>query len=267
MKEYAVEVLCREVIAIVNETGDFILSEAAQFDKNTVEVKSRNSLVSYVDKKAEEQLVTALAQLIPESGFIAEEGTSDKKGDVWNWIIDPLDGTTNFIHGIPIFSISIALQKNDELVLGVVKELNQDEVFYAWKGGGAWMNGKPITTGSAETLSESLIATGFPYHDYERLQQYLNLLRDLMHATRGVRRMGSAAVDLAYVACGRFDGFFEYSLNAWDVAAGGFIVQEAGGAVTDFEGGNDWLFGKEILASNAKVKDDFRKKALQFFMN
>jgi len=146
--------------------------------------------------------------------------------------------------------VSIALQRNNEIVLGVVYEVNQDECFYAWKSGGAFLNQKSIHVSQNEHLKDSLIATGFPYYDYERVDSYFEVLKRIAQNSRGVRRMGSAAVDLVYTACGRFDAFFEYSLHAWDVAAGAFIVQEAGGKISDFSGGNNWLFGKEIVASN-----------------
>lgn len=255
--------LCKEVNQLTKSVGEFIKKQT--ISTSDIEVKSKNSLVTYVDKQAELKLVEGLSKLIPEAGFIAEEGTSNKKGDTYNWIVDPLDGTTNFIHSIPCYCISIGLVENNELVLGVIYEINQDELFYAWKGSDAFLNGKKIKVSSTPSVDEALIATGFPYYDYDRQEQYMELFKDLMKSSRGLRRLGSAAVDLAYVACGRFDSFYEYSLNPWDVAAGVFIVQQAGGNVSDFSGGNNFLFGKEIVASNNLIYNSIMKKVIHHF--
>lgn len=247
--------LTSSVCEIARSVGTFIRNE--QISAEAVEEKSKNSLVTYVDKTAEKRIIEGLEQLLPEAGFIAEEGTSDKKGERYNWIIDPLDGTTNFIHRIPCFSVSIALTDGDDLLLGVVYEVNLDECFYAWKDGGAYLNGSPISVSPTVKLSDSLLATGFPYYNYDRQEEYMELFKDLMKKSRGLRRLGSAAVDLVYVACGRFDGFYEYSLNPWDVAGGSIIVTEAGGRVADFSRGNNFLFGEEIVATNASVYEEF----------
>lgn len=221
-----------------------------------IEEKDKNSLVSYVDKTAEAMLVEGLQAILPGSGLITEEETEDIQGREWEWIIDPLDGTTNFLHGIPAYSISIGLRHNEVLVAGWVYELNQDELFYAWQGAGAFCNGSRIHVSTRNPLSSSLLATGFPYNDYSLVPGYMGTLEDLMRGTRGLRRIGSAAVDLAYTACGRFDGFWEYSLSPWDVAGGIVIVQEAGGRVTDFSGGDNYLFGREMIATNGLVHDE-----------
>jgi myo-inositol-1(or 4)-monophosphatase len=173
-----------------------------------VELKSVASLVTYVDKTAEARIVKALKKLIPDSGFITEEGTASHSGEKYKWIIDPLDGTTNYIHGIAPHSVSIALMENEELVIGVVYEIGQDEMFYAWKGSPAFLNGKEINVSKAANLAETLIGTGFPYYAFERVDDYNNTMKELMQHTRGLRRFGSAAVDLAYVACGRFRWLF-----------------------------------------------------------
>ncbi len=243
--------LLQDVIVLVKETGEFIRQEALKFDHSKIEYKGKNDLVSYVDKEAEKRLVAGLSEILPGSGFIAEEGTSTQKSDTYNWIIDPLDGTTNFTHGLPIYAISIALLKRNELALGVVYEVNKDECFHAIKGGGAFLNHMPIKVSPIKSLDKALLATGFPYYNFEQMQQYLSIINEFMQTTHGLRRMGSAAVDLAYTACGRFEGFFEYNLNAWDVAAGALLVSEAGGKVTDFKGGSDFLFGRELIAGNA----------------
>ena len=236
-------------IELIKKVGAFIRAESQNFQLDRIEKKGFNDLVSYVDKEAERRLVSGLGELLPTSGFIAEEGTSTLKGDIYNWIIDPLDGTTNFTHGLPVYAISVALMENDELVLGIVYEINRDECFYSVKGEPAYCNDSPIAVSDITHLEDSLLATGFPYYNFDEMNNYLRILNSFMQGTHGLRRMGSAAVDLAYVACGRFQGFFEYNLNAWDVAAGAFIVQQAGGQVTDFKGGSDYLFGREIVAS------------------
>lgn len=257
--------ITEQVSLIAEEVGTFIQLEAKKFTNADIKTKSKNSLVTYVDKTAEKKIIDFLSKLIPESGFIAEEGTSVKKGKIYNWVIDPLDGTTNFIHGIPAYCVSIALLKKSELILGVIYDPNQKETFYAWKNGGAYMNAKSIAVSRTEKLSEALLATGFPYYDYEKLDPYIDILIWLMYNSRGIRRIGSAALDLAYVACGRVDGFYEYSLNSWDVAAGTLIIKEAGGFVTDFSGGNNYLFGREILASNLKVNKELLNKIKNTF--
>lgn len=251
------QTLCQDVCALSKEVGVFIKNEGEKFSLMKVEVKGKNDFVTYVDKTSEKRIVEKLAILLPEAGFIAEEGTSTKKGEIYNWVIDPLDGTTNFIHGIPCFAISIALMRNKELVLGVIYEINLDECFYAWEGSKAYLNGKEINVTKTAKLADSLLATGFPYYDYNRMDDYMKLFNYFMTHTHGLRRLGSAATDLAYVACGRFEGFYEYSLQPWDVAAGAFIVQQAGGKVTDFKGEGNYIFGKEIVAGNTAFFDEF----------
>lgn len=247
------ELLCTKVLGVVRLAGNFIRKESMNFDNNRIEFKGLNDLVSYVDKQAERILVDNLAELLPESGFITEEQTINKKGEVYNWIIDPLDGTTNFIHGVPTYSVSVALYKNAEPVIGVVYEINRAEMFYAYQGGAAYLNNKVIRVSNRDLIADTLLATGFPYYDFEKQAQYMALFTELMRKCHGLRRIGSAAVDLAYVACGRFDAFFEYNLNAWDVAAGAFIVQQAGGRVMNFAGGEEFVETRELLATNSRV--------------
>jgi myo-inositol-1(or 4)-monophosphatase len=251
------EKLCMEAVRIARAAGSFIQMEAKEFTAKSVEYKGKNNLVSYVDKKAEDMIVIALSSLLSDAGFIAEENSERPRGAQYNWIIDPLDGTTNFVHGIPVYSTCIALMKDDEVLLGVVYEMNLDECFYAWKGGGAWLNGSRIHVSKTAKLSEALIATGFPYYDYALMTEYMKVFEYCMRNTHGIRRLGSAAVDIVYVACGRFEGFYEYGLNAWDVAAGVCIVKEAGGKVSDFSGGDNYIFGREIITSNAATYEEF----------
>lgn len=256
--------ICKEVVRISKEAGAFIRSERGK-TAGKVEEKSRNSLVTYVDKTAEKLIVDGLKPLITGAGFITEEETINVKGEEYNWVIDPLDGTTNFIHGVPCFAVSIGLLRNNEPVLGVIYEVNQNECFHGWEGSPAFLNDKVMSVSVSPTLEESLIATGFPYYDYERMDEYMNLFRHLMKNTRGLRRPGSAAVDLAYTAAGRFDAFYEYSLHPWDVAAGAFLVKQAGGKVSDFKGENGFIFNKEIIVANPHIFSELLKTIQRFF--
>lgn len=250
---HELETLTKKVEQTARNAGKFILTERLKFSTKQVEVKGHNDFVSYVDKGAEKLIVEELKEILPIAGFITEEGTEQRDENPLKWVIDPLDGTTNFIHGVPCFAVSIALLHEKEPLVGVVYEINQDEMFSAWKNGGAYLNGLPMAVSRVETVKDSLLGTGFPYYDYHLMEKYLELFKHLMQNSHGLRRPGSAATDLAYTAAGRFDGFYEYSLSPWDVAAGILLVQEAGGIVTDFSGGGDAIFTKEIVAANSLV--------------
>lgn len=240
-------------LPIIEQTGEFIRSEFGRVSAGSIEVKSKNSLVSYVDKGAEKMLVDGLGGILPEAVFLTEEDTVANQEGTWRWIIDPLDGTTNFLHALPIFAISVGLEYRGKIVLGIVQSVYLQEIYYAWQGGGAYLNGQRIRVTEQDRLEDSLLATGFPYYDYSRGKDYLQVLSYFMQHTRGIRRYGAAAIDLAYVAAGRFDGFFEYALNPWDVAAGIILIEEAGGRVSDFGGGDQHLSGQEVVASNGKI--------------
>ena len=177
--------LCTEVNRLVKQVGAFIRQEGQQFDTTKIELKAVNNLVSYVDKEAEQQLVSGLQKMLPEAGFIAEEGSASNNNEEYLWIVDPLDGTTNFSHGLPVFSISVALSLRGEHILGVVYEVNREECFYAWKNGGAYLNGQPISTSSVKSLDRSLLATGFPYYLFEKLDNYIEILKEFMQGTHG----------------------------------------------------------------------------------
>jgi len=252
------ETLTKQVCDLVVETGEFIHREMKHLKAEDIETKGLHDLVTYVDKSSEEILVKQLSGLLPGSGFIAEENDKLHPGE-YTWVIDPLDGTTNFIHGIPVYSISIGLLHGHDVLLGVIYEINQKECFYTWESAPSFLNQKPVKVSSAVKLTDCLLATGFPYYDYGRLDEYLRLFKYLMKNTRGIRRLGSAAADLAYVACGRFDGFYEYGLSPWDVCAGTLLVKNAGGKVSDFKGDKNYLFGKEIIASNLSIHNDLLK--------
>ncbi len=256
--------LCHNVIAIAKEAGQYIKSQQHTIHEIKIEAKGVHNYVTEVDKNSERFIIKQLKSLLPGSGFIAEEQTETVQAEEYNWIVDPLDGTTNYIHGLMPVAVSIALKHKEEIVLGVIYEIGADEVFWAYKGAGAYLNDKQIHVTRTSKLDDTLLATGFPFYDYSRLDRYMDLLRHFMQTSHGLRRLGSAATDLAYVACGRFDGFFEYSLSPWDVAAGACIVQEAGGRVADFRGGNNWLFGKEIIASNSLVFEEFVRVVKSF---
>lgn len=257
--------LTLEVTGVARAAGAFIREQRKTFTPDKIEIKGLNDLVSYVDKGAERMIVSALEKLLPEAGFITEEKTINRTGERYNWIIDPLDGTTNFIHGLPVYSVSIALQEYDELVLGVVYEINQNECFYAWRGAPAYLNGEPIKVSQAAAIDQSLLATGFPYYNFEKQPAYIALFTELMKSCHGLRRLGSAAVDLAYTACGRFDAYYEYNLNAWDAAAGVLIVRQAGGDVINFKGGNEVLNTRELLATNGKITAQMLEAIQKFF--
>lgn len=251
------ELLTKQVANLTRAVGTYIRTELKNLESSDIKSKGMNDFVTYVDETSEKRLVSELSKILPEAGIIAEEGTSHKKKGHFNWIIDPLDGTTNFVHGVPLFSISIALTEGDSVIAGVIYEVNLHECFYAWDGGGAYLNEHPIAVSSAPQLKDCLVATGFPYTDFSRLDMYTDVFLHLMKNTHGIRRLGSAAVDLAYVACGRFDTFYEYGLKPWDVAAGTILVKEAGGKVTDFSGKGNYIFGKEMVASNLHVHEEF----------
>jgi myo-inositol-1(or 4)-monophosphatase len=253
------EQLCLDTCVAARQVGAFIAKQAISFDPGVAEEKSINQLVSYVDKQAEEQLVERLQKLLPAAGFITEEETIKHQQNEFTWVIDPLDGTTNFVHGLPVYCISIGLLHEGKTVLGVIYDPSKAELFYACEGSAAMLNGHQIYVSKTKRLNQSLLATGFPYYDFEWMESYLETLRTFMKETRGMRRMGSAAIDLAYVACGKFDGFFEYGLNAWDVCAGAYIVSRAGGVVSGFDTNSNFLFDKEIIAASPAIHNQMQQ--------
>ena len=257
MPNHDLKHLTLQANAAVLEVAVFLRQEATRVQPGQIEEKHLNGLVSYVDRTAEEMLVERLGKLLPEAAFITEEGTVEQhqSADLC-WIIDPLDGTTNYLYGLPHYSISVGLRSGGEMVSGIVHHVPNNELFFAWQHGGAWCNDQRIQVSKRNTMRQALVSTGFPYHNFSRVDAWMQVLRTLLAEGRAVRRYGSAALDLVYVACGRFDIFFEYGLNAWDVAGGALLVQEAGGRVSDFRGGNDFVSGGEMLACNPAVYDD-----------
>lgn len=258
--------LCKQVCLLAIEVGDYLREQRLGLGTVQSEAKGVHDYVTQFDKESERRIVERLRELLPASGFIAEEGTANREGNErFVWIVDPLDGTTNFIHGFHTTSVSIALCEFDELgkntiTIGVVYELWAQECFYAYKGGeGAFLNGEPMSVSGVTSMNDALVATGFPYTNFAKMPQYMKYLEWTMRNTHGVRRFGSAAADLAYLACGRVDAFFEYGLKPYDVAAGAYIVEMAGGRVSDFLGCGNWLFGGEIVAAGAHLFPEFQK--------
>ena len=250
---------------LARNTGKHIWGKR-QAETLVIETKGKHDFVTQMDKLSERMLVEGLEKIVPQAGFIAEEKTRTDISETLNWIVDPIDGTTNFIHAMPPFAISIALMAEGQVVVGVVYEMSHDELFSASLGGGATLNGKPIHVSQAR-LADALVATGFPYNEFSRMDAYMTSLRFFMEGTAGVRRLGSAATDMAYVAAGRYDAFYEYDLKPYDVAAGCLLVTEAGGRLSDFRGGNDYIFGREMVATNADAFDDFFGVVSKAFAN
>ena len=222
-------------------------------DLKTYEKKGSIDLVTRADKESEQVIIDTILKAFPDHGVIAEESGMMRPDAENVWIIDPLDGTTNFAHGVPIYAISIAFAVNGETLFGIVYNPSMKELFIGEKGGGATLNGQPISVSTTERLFDSLIVTGFPYSLHDRLPSLLNKFEIMLKHTQGIRRLGAAALDLCYVACGRFDGFWEQLLKPWDTAAGSLIAHEAGGAVTDFSNNRFNIDMKEILVTNGKI--------------
>jgi myo-inositol-1(or 4)-monophosphatase len=244
----SLDTLLKLTIQIAGEAAELIEKEKKNFDFTKIEYKGKNDLVSFVDKRSEVFLVESLGKILPEAGFIAEEGTGEPKK--LNWVIDPLDGTTNFMHGLPPYSISIGLMEGEDLILGVIREITSGISYYAHKNGKAFCDGEAIRVSAVRNFSDGLYITGYPYRDFSKIENFNKIMYHFLANSHGLRRFGSAAADMAFVACGKSEGFFEFFLNPWDVAAGALIIQRAGGIVTDFSGGNNFIFGKELIAGN-----------------
>lgn len=246
--------------AAAHKAGEVIAEAAGRIDVDSVRSKGVHDLVTEIDEKAEAIIIESIRRDFPDHHILAEESyagnmeTFEKSGALW--IVDPIDGTTNFMHGVPPYAVSIAFRHQGELVVGVVYDVANDDLFTAIKGCGLLFNGAPAQTSKTPVLSESLVTTGFPYRAYDHIDQYLSVLKRLMQTSRGVRRPGSASVDLAWVAAGRFDAFFETGLMPWDVAAGIVLVREGGGQISDYSGNPEPSFTAQIVASNGHVHDE-----------
>ncbi|MEY2924965.1 MAG: hypothetical protein RLZZ337_1513, partial [Bacteroidota bacterium] len=237
---------------LLTSVSSFQISQQKKVIASDINEKSLNQLVSYVDIESEKMLVEGLLKITPNAGFITEEGTTDQHKSDQYWIIDPLDGTTNYLFGHRQYSISIALVEDGKTTIGAIYIPMDNELYFADESG-ACLNGEKISVSPRTNLIDTLIATGFPYYSFDEMESYLSVLKILMQETKGLRRIGSAAIDLAYTACGKFDGFFELNLSPWDVAAGAYIVQQAGGRVTDFTEGDNYIFGNSILAGTVSA--------------
>ena len=242
-------------IEAAREAGRFLKLSVGKVRNIEVKQGDERNLVSEIDRGAEERIIAIIRRHYPGHAILAEESGGSLAPAEYRWIIDPLDGTTNFLHGVPIFSVSIGIERRGELIAGVVYDPNQDEMFTAEKGAGAFLNGRRLKVSSSSVLVESLLVTGFPYNITENPGNAVEHFVHFLMAARGVRRLGSAAMDLCYVASGRFDGFWEVSLSPWDMAAGALLIQEAGGRITDMAGGPLNIYQKTVLASNGPIHD------------
>ena len=239
-------------VRAARSAGDIIARSIERVDSLKITTKSRNQFVSEVDRRAEDEIISVIRKAYPDHGFLAEE-SGEQGGTDYQWIIDPLDGTTNFLFGFPQFAVSIALQHKGRLEQAVIYDPVRDELFTASRGSGAQLNSRRIRVSSRIKLDDALLGTGFPYSDMQHLDAYLAMLKTFIPATAGVRRAGAASLDLAYVAAGRLDGFWEIGLNIWDIAAGVLLIEEAGGLVADFSGGQRFLETGNIVTGNPKI--------------
>jgi myo-inositol-1(or 4)-monophosphatase len=246
---------CTKARLIVDDAAAFMRQHFGQVTTKDIEVKGHNSLVSFVDKTAEEILVTGLTAILPSAGFITEEETIAQQLKEYTWIIDPLDGTTNFLHGIPHFSVSVGLYHQGSIILGIVKNVMTNETYWAISGHGAYVNDRRIYVSTEPDFAHTVIGTGFPYKRDHTVDGHFKALEQVLHNTRGIRRFGSAALDLCYVATGYFGAFYEHTLNAYVIAGGALIVREAGGVVSDYRGDDSWLFEGQILATAPQYRD------------
>lgn len=249
------EYLCTEVRKIAVTAGAFLQAERENFDDGRVEEKSAHNYVSYVDKESERCLIHQLSALLPEAGFIAEEGSGSLTDETYCWVIDPLDGTSNYIHDMAPYCVSIALRNKEELLLGVVYEVCRNECFYAWKDSKAYLNGKEIRVSAVSVLDKAFIGLGFPYNSARYRPTALHLIDKLYGFAGGTRLLGAAAAEICYIACGRFDARIEAFLGPWDVAAAGLILMQAGGKLTDFDGGDTWPSALQVVASNGALHE------------
>lgn len=232
--------------------GNQILRNLERVDALRIDRKQRNDFVTEVDRQAEQEIIAVLRRAYPEHAIIAEESGASP-GNEFAWIIDPLDGTTNYLHGFPQFAVSIALRARAQLELGVVYDPMRQELFTAARGSGAQLNNRRIRVSRLRHLQDALIGTGFPFREDQDPSSYLTVLEKFMRNCAGVRRPGAAALDLAYVAAGRYDGFWESGLQLWDIAAGVLLVREAGGLVATPQGGDDYLDSGDIVAANPHI--------------
>ena len=245
-------------VKAARRAGSIITRASEDIGSLTVNDKSYNDFVTEVDLASEKEIIRVLKASYPDHAFLGEEtGLSHQADNIW--IIDPLDGTTNFLHGFPQYCISIALEEKGEITQAVIYDPNRNALFTATKGQGAYLNQRRIRVSNKSKLKDSVLGTGFPFKDFQHLPVYLKIFEEVVRGTSGIRRPGSAALDLAYVAAGWFDGFFEINLSKWDIAAGGLLVTEAGGIVSDFAEKDGWLESGNIVATNPKIYEPLIK--------
>lgn len=245
--------------------GQVILDNLGRISKRDIALKRASDFVTSVDRESEKIIIGTIKEKFPHHLILAEESIKEPAGEEYRWIIDPLDGTTNFIHGYPVFSVSIALEGKGEIILGITLDPLRNELFLAEKGGGAFLSGSPIKVSELDDVKDALITTGFPFRRKEIIDSYFRLFKNLFLKVSDLRRAGSAALDLAYLACGRCDGFFEIGLSPWDIAAGSLLIKEAGGIITDFGGGSDYLWTGNIVAGNPAVHKKILKEVMNVF--
>jgi myo-inositol-1(or 4)-monophosphatase len=242
-------------VAAAREAGQFLLENVGRVRRIESKKGEERNLVSEIDRGSEERIIRAIRARFPAHQILAEESGESSSPAEYKWVIDPLDGTTNYLHGLPIFSVTIAIEKKGEIVAGVTYDPNLDELFTAEKGSGAFLNGRRLAVSPTSRLIDSLLVTGFPYDIAKNPDHAVEHFCNFLMEARGLRRLGSAAIDLAYVAAGRFDAFWEVNLNPWDMAAGALFVREAGGTITDFFGNPSSIYKKQVLASNGVIHD------------
>lgn len=245
--------------------GGTVLDHLGKISKRDIDLKQASDFVTTVDRESEEIIIGAIKEHFPHHLILAEESIKESAGEAYRWIIDPLDGTTNYIHGYPVFSVSIALEYRGEIIAGVIFDPLREELFSTEKGGGAFLNGHPIRVSEIGVLKDSLITTGFPFRRKEMIDPYLRLFRNLFLKVSDLRRAGSAALDLAYLACGRCDGFFEIGLSPWDIAAGSLLIEEAGGVITDFGGEDGHIWTGNVVAGTPAVHREILKEVKKVF--
>ena len=247
------ETLVRKVCEVAREAGHFIREERKRFKQDAVREKRVHDYVSYVDKEAERSIVSALRSLLPEAGFITEEGSAVYQNEPCYWVVDPLDGTTNYIHDVSLYCVSIALRSREALLLGVVYDPSLDECFYAWQGGGAYLNGMPMHVSEVDRMERAFSVVELPYEAERYAHTGLHLIDRMYGQVAGIRMNGSAALAMCYVAAGRYDTWQEAFIGKWDFSAAALLVMEAGGRVTDFYGKEDFLDGHHIVATNGRL--------------
>jgi myo-inositol-1(or 4)-monophosphatase len=259
MKKDPVDEFLKTAVSAARRAADVILVNLGRLTTADIETKQAFDFVTKIDKWSEAVILETIRGKFPHHLFLSEETQRQESDGNYRWIIDPLDGTTNFIHSYPVFSISIALEYREEIIVAAVFDPVRDELFHAVKGGGSFLNSKRISVSDITILEKSLISTGFPFRKKEIIDLYLRLFREIFSGVSDIRRAGSAAIDLAYIAAGRIDGFFELNLGPWDIAAGSLLVREAGGVITDFSGGDEYLHTGNVIAGNKSIHNEMHK--------